>query len=195
VSETPGLRLFIAIELPATVLVALNQIQHALQRDPVLARLRWVRPEGIHLTLKFLGETPAGRREAIEQGIARAVAGIAPFELHLGKLGTFGGRQAPRVLWVDAGGDLEAVRRLQAAVERQISPLGFPAETRPFSPHLTLARVPPERARDAATPLADAIGRLAVAAAAIPVEEVALMKSDLRPSGAIYTQLFAARLT
>lgn len=189
------LRLFIAIELPSGILSALNQVQHDLQREPALARLRWVRPEGIHLTLKFLGETPAERQPAIEAAITRAVTGVAPFEVHLGKLGRFGSRQSPRVVWIDVGGDSETLARLQLQVERETAPLGYPSEGRAFSPHLTLARVPPERARDVAEPLEDAIARTTVPAAAMQVTEVSLMKSDLQRGGAVYTRLFAAQLS
>lgn len=188
------LRLFIAIELPNDVLSALSQVQHTLQRDPALARLRWVRQEGIHLTLKFLGETPSERRPAIEAAIARAVAGIAPFELHLGKLGRFGSRNSSRVLWIDVNGDTEALSRLQAAVEREVTALGFPADGRAFSAHLTLARIPPERAREVAEPLDQAIRSTAVPSAAMTAAEVSLIKSDLQRGGAVYTQLFAAKL-
>ena len=190
----PQLRLFVAIELPNDLLSALSQVQHDLQREPALARLRWVRPGGIHLTLKFLGETPTERRPAIEAAITRAVAGIAPFELHLGKPGRFGSRQSPRVVWIDIGGDSETLARLQSQVEREIAPLGYPAENHAFSPHLTLARVPPEHARDVASPLEDAIARATVPTASMQATVVSLMKSDLQRGGAVYTQLFAARL-
>lgn len=189
-----SLRLFVAIELPGEVLAAMHKVQHSLQRDPALARLRWVRPEGIHLTLKFLGETDDAKRTAIEAALSRSTAGIAPFELHLGKLGRFGSRSQPRVLWVDVGGDTAALSRLQTQVEREIAPLGFQGEARPYSAHLTLARVPPERAREVASALDEAIAGAPPPTGTIHVREVALMKSDLRREGAVYAQLFAAPL-
>jgi 2'-5' RNA ligase len=191
---TVNLRLFIAIELPGNVLSALNRVQHDLQRDPALAPLRWARPEGIHLTLKFLGETPADRRPEIEAAISGAAAGVRPFQLHLGKAGRFGGRNAPRVVWIDVGGETVALSRLQAQIEHGVSPLGYPGENRTFSPHLTLARVPPERAREVAGPLEEALSRVVVPTASMQVEVVSLMRSELQRGGAVYTQLFAARL-
>jgi len=188
------LRLFIAIELPANVLAALSEVQHELQREPALERLRWARPEGLHLTLQFLGETPADRRPALEQAITRAVAGIAPFEVRLGKLGRFGNRNSPRVVWIDVAGDTDALARLQSRVEREMVPLGYPSESRAFSPHLTLARVPPECSREVAVPLDEAIARASVPSAVMKATELALMKSNLQRSGAVYTQLFAAPL-
>ena len=190
-----SLRLFIAIELPAEVRATLNGRQHNLQRDPALARLRWVRPEGIHLTLKFLGPVPVERCSEIEGAVARSVAGIPPFELHLGKLGTFGSSRSPLVLWVDVVGDLDTLAKLQSQVESELVPLGYPAEGRRFSPHLTLARVPPEHAADAARPLAEAVASPDDSPrGTIRAEALSLMKSDLGRSGAVYTQLFAATL-
>jgi 2'-5' RNA ligase len=188
-------RLFVAIELPTEVRATLDDLQHNLQRDPALARLRWVRPEGIHLTLKFLGETPAERLPEIEPTVARAVVGIPPFDLHLGNLGAFGSPRAPRVLWVEVAGDLDSLAKLQSQVEAELGALGFPAEARRFSPHLTLARVPPERAAEAARPLAEAIANRDSVRGAIRAEALALIKSDLQRGGAIYTQLFSAKLT
>jgi 2'-5' RNA ligase len=189
-----SLRLFVAIELPADLLARLSDVQHTLQRDTALARLRWVRPEGIHLTLKFLGETPATRQKDIEGAVARGSTGIAPFELRLGRLGRFGGRGSPRVVWVDLAGDVEPLLRLQSQVEKELAQLRYPPEGRPFSPHLTLARVPPEIARDVAGPLEAAVEEATVPGATMRVESVALMRSELKPAGALYTRLFEARL-
>jgi 2'-5' RNA ligase len=189
-----SLRLFVAIDLPTEVRATLTDVQHDLQRDPALARLRWVRPEAIHLTLKFLGETPAERRAEIESAVDRAVRDISPFELHLGRLGTFGSSKSPRVLWVDIAGDVETLAKLQSQVEAEIGPLGFPGEERPYSPHLTLARVPPERADAAARALADAVARHDAPPGAIRAELLSLIKSDLGRGGAVYTQLFSAKL-
>lgn len=179
-----------AVELDGDVQQALNRLQHDLQRHR-LPGLRWVRPEGIHLTLKFLGETPRDRVASIVEALSASTAGVAPHELSLGKLGTFGSRNAPRVLWVDLEGDLEPLLRLQDQVERALTPMGFPAENRRFSPHLTLARVHPEDARAVAEPLADAIAAISAPSARIEVRELSLMLSKLGPGGAVYTRLEA----
>jgi 2'-5' RNA ligase len=185
-------RLFVAIELPGELLRALNGAQHALQREPALARLRWVRPEGIHLTLKFLGETSEGKLGGIEAAMARAVKGTAPFGLRLGKPGTFGGRGSPRVAWVDVEGEVESLAGLQARVEDELEGCGFAREKQTFSPHLTLARVPPERSREVAEPLASAIKSISIPAVTFTAEKISLMKSDLKPAGAVYTRLIEA---
>lgn len=183
-----------AVELDGDVQQALNRLQHELQRHR-LPGLRWVRPEGIHLTLKFLGETPRDRVASIVEALSASTTGVAPHDLSLGKLGTFGRRYAPRVLWVDLEGDLEPLLRLQEQVERALIPLGFPPENRRFSPHLTLARVRPEDARAVAEPLADAIGAVSAPTTPIEVRELSMMLSKLGPGGAVYTRLEAFPLT
>jgi len=184
-----SLRLFVAIELPGEVRETLSLLQHELQRRG-LERLRWVRPEGIHLTLKFLGATPAERLPAIEDALVGAVEGATEHELALGKLGTFGGSR-PRVLWVDLTGQVDAIRRLQERVKSAMNGLGFEREARGWSPHVTLARVRPETAREAASAVAQAISEVEVPVGVIPVREVSLMRSTLRPSGAVYERLAA----
>jgi 2'-5' RNA ligase len=144
-----------------------------------------VRPEGIHLTLKFLGATPAEKVTMIESALSGAAEGIEAHELALGKLGTFGGSR-PRVLWVDLTGELDGAKRLQEQVEAATEQLGFPREARGWSPHLTLARVRLETAREAAGAMQSAIAAVKPPTGTIPVREVSLMRSTLRPSGAVY---------
>jgi 2'-5' RNA ligase len=193
-SDQPAsLRLFIAVELPDAVRERLAALQAELRPDG-LDRLRWVRPEGIHVTLKFLGETPAGRRPAIEQAITQAASGVPAHELTLGRLGRFGSRNSPRVLWVDVSGDTERLKALQKRVDDLVSPLGYPAERRDFAAHLTLARVPEGLGPRIAEAMGRAIETTLVEPLPIPVRELSLMRSQLRREGAVYTQLYAAPL-
>jgi 2'-5' RNA ligase len=187
--RTGSLRLFVAIELPGEVREALSRLQHDLQRRS-LERLRWVRPEGIHLTLKFLGAAPHEKVPEIEEALTDAAAGVAQHELVLGEIGTFGGNR-PRVVWVDLRGDLDPVRDLQERTERALNALGYEREARGWSPHVTLARVRPETAREAAKALPAALEGVRVPAGVIPLREVSLMRSTLRPSGAVYERLTA----
>ncbi len=192
----PHLRLFVAIELPGAWLAALQAMQDQLRRTleaPGWPRPRWVRPEGIHLTLKFLGETPEASRARIEEALASAVPEILGVRLRLGGAGTFSDRGSPRVIWVSVGGDTDGLARVASQVEAALAPLGFPTERRPFAAHLTLARVPdpvpqPDRQRYHG----------AIAAAGPPsdlpdfnVEKVSLMLSRLGPGGARYERLAA----
>ncbi|GBD12936.1 RNA 2',3'-cyclic phosphodiesterase [bacterium HR24] len=186
-------RLFVALELPAQVKEGLASLQDDL-RSQGLGRLRWVRPEGIHLTLKFLGETPAARVQGIADALREAAAGTGAIALALDGLGTFGNRRGPRVLWVGLAGDLERLSRLQERVEEAMSRLGYPREGRPFSPHLTLARVPEEEMRLCAPLVERAVAKAAVPAVTMSLSELCLMRSHLQPSGAVYERVAAFAL-
>jgi 2'-5' RNA ligase len=151
------LRLFIAIELPPDVRAALAAAMLQIQQRGDSSALRWVRPEGVHLTLKFLGAVPHQRVELINTALRIAVRDAAPLTLQPDGFGAFhGGRLAAgrtefrmrresyshniRVLWIGLGGDTGALSALAARVENAIAPLGFPTEKRPYFPHLTLGR-------------------------------------------------------
>lgn len=194
ISEPRELRLFVAIELDSDLLQALGDLQMQLRKRG-LDGLRWTRSEGIHLTLKFLGETPEARVPAIVEAVTKGAAGHRKQTLSLGKLGTFGGGRNPRVLWVDLEGDLDALAALQASVDDQLTVIGFEEETRRFNPHLTLARVRPETARDLAEPIARAIEATAVPRAEVAADEVSLMQSTLGRGGAVYNRLHSAPLS
>ena len=185
-SGGPSLRLFVACELPGEARQALAAVQRLLQERGTEG-LRWVRPEGIHLTLKFLGEVPARRLEAIERALARAVQEPFSLSVRLGRLGSFGGSTGLRVVWVGLEGDVEELARLAARVEGALDPLGFPRERRPFAAHLTLARVkegasPQDRRR-----LFELVRSLEPPPLpGATLETVSLMQSTLEPGGARY---------
>lgn len=182
------LRLFVAIDLPENVRESLGRLQSDLRRRD-LSGLRWTRPEGVHLTLKFLGETPASSLAAIEGALARAVRGTPSFRLALGAPGTFGNRRGPRVLWVDVEGDVKPLQQLQAAVERELAAAGFAPEERGFSPHLTLARVPQPPPPGLAERISRALEAVAAPRGEIEVTEVVLMRSRLQPGGAVHSRV------
>lgn len=183
-----------AVELPENVREALGRLQDELKRQG-LSGLRWVRPGAIHLTLKFLGETPAEKAPEIEVALAAAVKGTSPFSLALGETGTFGGGRGPRVLWLALAGELPRLRALQAAVEGALVGIGFPPEERGYSPHLTLARVPQPPAPGTGERVSRALKAVAPPEAAFEVRAVVLMMSTLRPEGAVYECLAAFPLS
>jgi 2'-5' RNA ligase len=183
------LRLFVALELPDPILAALDDVQRTLQGKMPTRTVRWVRGEGIHLTLKFLGETPAVQREAITAALAAACAGYPPLTLRAAGLGCFPTSQRPRVIWVGLEGDLERLAALQRAVESALEPLGFRPEGRAFNPHLTLGRL-----KDASSADVKVVGSVIEGTALGTVgtwtaSAVSLMRSELRPDGARYTCL------
>lgn len=195
------IRSFIAIEVPELVKSQLARNQETIRGNlpQTMAKsqgggpIKWVNPEGIHLTLKFLGSVPQENIGTIEAAIKRAVDNQKPFELSLTGLGVFPGLARPRVIWVGVGGDgLNALALLQSAIDEEMTRLGFPKENREFSPHLTLGRV----RETASSPDRRAIGE-AVKTAAAPsgerfaVTEVSLMRSELSPRGARYSKIAA----
>ncbi len=187
-TKESGLRLFVACELPPEALDALGRIQSEL-RERGAGRLRWVRPEGIHLTLKFLGSVAPDRAQRVIDALAPAI--VEPFTLALrfDRLGSFGGRMRLRVIWVGLAGDVEELAALAATVEKALGPLGFPRENRPFAPHLTLARVPDETGIEERTRLADLIAAYRLPELpSLSVSEVSLIQSFLLPGGARYEE-------
>jgi 2'-5' RNA ligase len=190
------LRTFIAIELPAEIHDALAAAISALRTtDTVAARsVKWVDSRSIHLTLKFLGDTPASSLEAIGCALAAAANTSHVLPLCLGRAGCFPSVRQPRVLWVGVSGDLEDLTKLQAAVERSVSPLGFPGEARPFAPHLTLGRVRDDAPTDVRQRMGAAVQALRLPALRFRAASISLMRSELRPGGAVYTRLAEAIL-
>lgn len=180
------IRAFIAIELPPEVTAALARAQEALGRDKEKG-VRWVSPEGIHLTLKFLGNVEESQLPQLEATLAEAATIEDPFTLQLGALGAFPNARSPRVLWVGVAGEAEKLARLQQAVEGKVSPLGFPPEERAFSPHLTLGRVRPEVKPPDRRMLGEKLAQASVGEGpSFPVNALSLMQSTLTPQGARY---------
>lgn len=190
------MRLFIAVELPGEIRVKLEQLIGALRAR--LPRARWVRPEGIHLTLRFLGEVAQEDVEELARQLRRVVPGTqAPFDVAVGGLGVFPANAKPRVLWIGVGhppsaGD-DAVARLTALrtkVEEAVTAASLPrvaADSRLFKPHLTLARWGDERPNVRYREVLEELG--AAAFGSFRVSAVALMQSVTAPEGARYLRL------
>lgn len=130
-------RIFFAVQLPEPVQRCLHRWIEA--RKPELPFARWPHRQDYHITLKFIGEIPAQAAAKLQTGpLIRKAA--SPFDLQLDRLGTFGKPASPSVLWCGLRGDIPALHRLQAAVEDACVKLGYPAEERPYRPHITVAR-------------------------------------------------------
>lgn len=188
-------RAFIAVPLNDELLATLGRIAARLRQGPGGSAGRWVRPEGIHLTLKFLGDVPQERLPVIGATLDRVCRAHAPFVLRLAALGCFPNTRRPRVVWVGVEEETGRLERLQAAVERELAREGFPKEARRFTPHLTLARVHERAAREEVEALGGAVAAYALAETPTMVARaVHLIRSDLRPGGAVYTPLHEAAL-
>ena len=181
-----SLRLFVAIELPDTVIDHIGEITRILRQEKLNA-IRWVRPEGVHLTLKFLGNVAEDQIKPIAAAMGTAVTVFAPFVLQVHGLGVFPNLSAPRVLWVSVLGDLEPLMRIYSKLEEELEALGFSRERRTFSPHLTLGRVKSRLSAQELQRLTQAMGSLKeVAPVELPILTLSLMESQLTPRGALY---------
>jgi len=194
--STQALRLFIAIELTPEVQQAIGRVQAELQGQLSPRMVRWTNPAGIHLTLKFLGDTRPEQTPAIAQAMRMAAASFEPFTLVVAGLGCFPNPRQPRVLWVGAPAVPRALVGVQRALDLHLAGLGYPKETRPFSPHLTLGRVSDRAALAERQALAGLLARAQVAElGSLPVQEIVLFRSELRPEGAVYAAQARAPLS
>ena len=188
-------RAFVAIEIPVKIRHQLvEQIAHLKQRIPSRT-VRWVRLEGIHLTLKFLGDVALGKLDQITVLLEEVGLRHTPFRIDISQFGCFPNPRRPRVLWVGVEDKSGVLTNLQADLESGLSQIGFERETRPFHPHLTLGRVKRgahhSDVRSLSTMLEEVkIGDLGQ----VNVDEICLIRSDLKPTGAVYTRLAMAKL-
>ncbi len=185
------LRAFIAIKLSEELKGQIGELQAELKRRAFgLAGLGWVRPEGIHLTLRFLGDIAEERVEALGVMLRDVAAGVKPFALDARGIGAFPNPRAPCVIWLGLQGKPESMaslRRMPARVEDGVAGLGFSREPREFTAHLTLARVRDRKSGAALAKVLEANQDRAVGA--FVATSVGLIKSELRPTGAVYTTL------
>lgn len=185
-----AVRAFIAVELPQVTRDALSEVQARLGQHAPRGSVRWVKPDNIHLTLKFLGQVPTAQIEAISLALRRAVSVLHVFPFEVMRVGCFPDAQRPRVIWVGIDEPSGALHALQRAVELATVPLGYPTEPRPFQPHLTLGRTgrdlrPADLHKLGETVMAAKIGLLGH----VHADEIVLFQSELAPSGSIYTVL------
>lgn len=190
-AETNMMRAFLALDPPPEVLQQIINLQGSLKKM-IPHGVRWVNPDGIHLTLKFLGNIFPSSRENIQSLLPDLVGAHSAFTLSAGRIGVFPGLAKPRVIWVGIGGDTRDLFALQKDIEEALLSIGFPKEDRPFRAHLTLGRVKAPRALQGIE-AAIAQGQ-SFDAGSFPAEEVLFIKSDLTPAGAIYTNLAAFSL-
>jgi RNA 2',3'-cyclic 3'-phosphodiesterase len=190
----PLIRAFIAIELPPELKQELTELEIKLKKNspPVI---KWVDPASIHITLKFLGDTPDTIVDKLLLAMAESAVGVSPFKLEVRQVGAFPAVERPQVIWVGVSGEMDQLAQLQKKIEKNMEPLGFKPEARPFSPHLTLGRV-----RDGARP--DEIQRIGkllsetqfTALHNIKVSGINLLKSQLTSAGAIHTVIGKVKL-
>jgi len=189
------IRSFVAIELEEDVKRALGELQQTLRDSGTEGQVRWVKPDGMHLTLKFLGNVPADRIKELTLAVTRGCQGVRQFRIGFQGLGCFPSLSRPNVIWVGVEGETEELAALQTGIEEHLSVLGYPPEKRRYAPHLTLGRVGRDVAPSQQRRLGSLVEALTVGVLGeMPVPEVSLMRSDLSPSGARYSQLAVIQL-
>jgi len=175
------IRAFIAIHLPAEVRDYLATISADLSRQLPQGAVRWVKPDRIHLTLRFLGDTDVRLLPDIQNALDEVATQQQRFDLYLEGFGCFPNCKRPRILWAGVAGRLKEAAQLKEEIDSALAPLGWEEEKRPFRPHLTIGRV--KDARTAVSPTwPESLQR-----PAIPVDAIHLIESELTPNGPIYT--------
>lgn len=188
------LRAFIALEIPISIQAAIHQQTIGLRKSVDPSLLRWVPSENLHLTLKFLGDVSTTNLQFVTQMLTRETEKQPCFSVQFGGLGAFPNPRRPRVIWIGLHAP-ETLATLYRSLEAAAARLGYSPEEKPFSPHLTIGRVKQTVSPSGLQRISSAleathigpIGRVDVAA-------VHLMKSDLKPTGPVYTRLFSAPL-
>lgn len=188
------IRAFIAVELPQEVKKELAELETQLKKNSPSV-VRWVDPNNIHITLKFLGEIPQESIDELMLAMEEGAKWVKAFNLEVSGVGAFPNMDRAQVVWVGVRGDLAQISQLQKKIEANTEQLGFPRESRGFTPHLTVGRVRSEASFNERQRL----GKLLVetrftAKNKIMVNAVNLMRSQLTSNGAIYTCLGSVKL-
>ena len=185
------LRTFIAFKFPKKLIAALKIVQDSLISYGL--KMRWVRPENTHLTLKFLGTVDPTDLGAITGVLSETAGNYRPFTYSAKGLGAFPGINRPRVVWVGLSGEIARIAEFQKQLDQGLSVLGYPKESRPFRGHLTIGRI---KGKIDSKALFDAVRTFSTFPSEPAIaDRVIWFKSDLRPSGAVYTELATAGLT
>ncbi len=184
-----AIRCFIAVFLDPAIRPRVEAFQQKLARSG--AEVKWVEPQNLHFTLKFLGEVESGRLDGIARLLSGAVSGVRAFDLELGAVGAFPGMRNPRVVWIGLRAGGEALAALAARVEEAMKAEGFLQDGKGASPHLTIGRV---RSGRNLHDLAREMASNPPPPGSMKAREVQLTSSDLGPRGPVYTPLHVIRL-
>ena len=188
------IRAFIAIELPLRTQEAIQKQTARLRQTFGDRQVRWVPADNLHLTLKFLGDVESAHLDFITQMLSQTVDSYTEFEIRFSGLGSFPTSKRPRVLWIGLQFPASLVS-LQREIESSAERLGYKKEERGFSPHLTIGRVRQDASAADLQQISKAIESIQLGhVEPVKVDSIHLFKSDLKPSGAIYTSLFSTNL-
>ncbi len=187
-------RSFIAIELPDELKLELDRFEAQL-KSAGQPWVKWVDPNSIHLTLKFLGNIAVEKIGEITKAMEEAAQGTPPFQLEVKELGAFPNLKRVQVVWVGLNGETDKLSQLQQRIESSLSRLGFAPESRPFTAHLTLARLRDQASLDERQRFGQLVAETRPSINyTIRVDAISLMRSQLTRGGAIYSRVSLVRL-
>lgn len=183
-------RAFVAVEISDEVRQNFAALQFDLKNTR--ARVKWVRPGDIHLTLAFLGDIFGSMVSGVSDAMDTIAETVTPFSYEVSGIGFFGRRRSPRVIWVGAKGNLSPLMDIQARLTASLRELKLPTDDKPFVPHLTLARI---RSPQNVNELVEALeSRKEEYFGQVKVDRMVLFGSQLKPDGPCYTVLHESRL-
>jgi 2'-5' RNA ligase len=186
------IRTFIAVELSDEARTALADLQKRLKDAVPPKTVRWTRPQNIHLTLHFLGDVAKSDITQVADALQQSTATYPPFLLRLSGLGCFPNMRRPRIVWAGVTGDTASLVKLHRDLGQRLQVIDFKPDTRPYSPHLTIGRVKRGLPGPELVELGDRLEQVkseVAELAPLPVRQIGLIKSDLKPTGAVYTPL------
>ena len=186
------IRSFLAFELPFEIRNIVARVSRELSQSALKAR--WVKVDNIHLTVVFMGNIETGDIQGIGQGVKEVCQTFPPFDLSLRGIGCFPNRRNPRVLWLGLDGDIEPMADFRDALQEHLTGFGIKEEKRKFKPHLTLARFRKPKKMDFKEE--QLLSKYEdISSSVCSLKELVLFKSDLKPTGAVYTKVDAWPLT
>jgi 2'-5' RNA ligase len=185
-TDEKTIRSFLALDPPEEILREVGEVQNRLKKL-IQGDVRWVRPEAIHLTLKFFGDIPECDVANISAVAGKAAAEVGPFDLAIGGAGVFPDPHRPRIIWLGMNGEVARLVTFQQGTEQSLQEIGFPRGERPFRPHLTLGRIKTPKGLIGLTGVLEK-GETYMAGR-FTASGLGLFKSDLTPRGASYTRL------
>lgn len=180
------MRTFIAIEIEEPLRKEFSFLQNELRKSQ--ADVKWVEPKNMHLTLKFLGETKEEKVEKIKEVLKKLTQELRPFEITFCNLGAFPNLSSPRVIWIGIDKGKEELTKLARGIEEHLEELGFPKEKRPYSGHLTLGRIRSMKNKENLKKIIEKKMEFQ-AENKLYVNRIVFFRSELKPSGPIYTKL------
>ena len=184
------LRTFIAIALPAEVISALATVQKQLQQC-IGTGVKWINPQSIHITVKFLGDIASEEADSVGTVMQRLLTGYAPFEFTIANIGVFPDMKKPRVIWAGIQEAQGILARLHRQFDQAMTDFGIAAEGRSFQPHVTLGRIKRIKTPELEAAIA---GHQECFFGKMTADSLILFRSELRPTGAVYTPLHMVKL-